>query len=165
MAASVEVETALKGIGTMKAIRTWILIADGARARIVVNEGPGKGVKEGPDKVFESLNVPAREIMADRPGRTFDSGGQGRHAKEPRSDPHEIEQRKMHHELAAYLDGEAKKGTFDRLIVVAPPRALGNIRAELSPAVQAKVTGELAKDLTNLAIHDLPDHLGTVMPV
>ena len=33
----------------MKPTRTWILIADGARARILENLGPGKGVHEVPD--------------------------------------------------------------------------------------------------------------------
>jgi hypothetical protein len=30
-----------------KKIRTWILVADGARARLLVNDGPGKGAGAG----------------------------------------------------------------------------------------------------------------------
>lgn len=150
---------------TMKPIKTWILIADGARARIVLNDGPGHGIKPGPDKEFEGVNLPDRDIVSDRPGRAFDSAGQGRHAMEPRSDPHAHEQRKLHHVLATYLDKEAKKGSFDRLVIVAPPKALGNLRAELSATVRAKVTGELNKDLTHVAIHDLAKHLGSVLAV
>jgi len=149
----------------MKLIRTWILIADGARARILLNEGPGRGVKPGPDKEFEGVNVPSREIVSDKPGRAFDSAGQGRHSMEPRTDPHEHEQRAFHHRLAIYLDGAAKRGEFDCLVVVAPPKALGNLRTELTAAARAKVVGELNKDLTHVPIHDLAAHLGAVLAV
>lgn len=149
----------------MKATVTWIVIANGTQARIVRNEGPGKGVKPGPDRQFSAANLPGREIMADRPGRTFDSGGQGRHAKEPRSDPREVEQQKMLRELARYLDQEGKKGAYDRLVIVAPPRALGSLRAGLSAQTRGKVSGEMDKDLTQVAIHDLPGHLGALLAV
>lgn len=149
----------------MKPITTWIVIADGAQARIVLNDGPGKGVKPGPKREFSATNVPGRDIMADRPGRTFDSAGLGRHAKEPRSDPREVEQKRMLRELAKFLEQEAKKGSYDRLVIVAPPRALGSLRSGLSANARAKVTAELDKDLTQVAIHDLAGHLGAVLAV
>jgi len=149
----------------MKPITTWIVIADGAQARIVLNDGPGKGVKPGPKREFSATNVPGRDIMADRPGRTFDSAGVGRHAKEPRSDPREVEQKRMLRELAKFLEQEAKKGSYNRLVIVAPPRALGSLRSGLSANARAKVTAELDKDLTQVAIHDLAGHLGAVLAV
>lgn len=150
----------------MKRIKTWILIADGARARIVLNDGPGRGIKPGPDKEFEGVNAPTREIVSDRPGRAFDSSGLGgRHSMEPRTDPHEHEQRLFHQRIAAYLDTAAKNGEFDRLVVVAPPKALGNLRSALTEAVRKKVIGELNKDLTHVPIHDLAAHLGSVLAV
>ena len=84
---------------------------------------------------------------------------------EPRSSPHEHEQRVFHHELALYLSDAAKRGVFDRLVVVAPPKALGHLRAEFSPAVRGKVTAELNKDLTHVPIHELAAHLGSVLAV
>lgn len=149
----------------MKPITTWIVIADGAQARIVLNDGPGRGVKPGPDVEFAAANIPGRDIMADRPGRTFDSSGQGRHAKEPRSDPREVEQNKMLRELTKFLEQEAKKDSYDRLVIVAPPRALGSLRSGFSAQVRARVTGELDKDLTQVPIHDLAGHLGSVLAV
>ena len=149
----------------MRKIKTWVLIADGAHARIVVNEGPGRGINREPVREFEGPNLPAREIMADKPGRTFDSAGYGRHAKELPTDPKEHEQHVFHRTIARFLEEEANRGAYDRLVIVAPPRALGDLRAVLPPAVRAKVTGELNKDLTKVPVHDLPDHLGTVMAV
>ncbi len=149
----------------MKPIVTWILIANGARARLFSNDGPGHGVTLVSDEVLVGVNLPSREIMSDRPGRTFDSVGAGRHAKEPRTDPREIEKRSFTHELAAMLDDGLKQGKFERLVLVAPPGELGFLRAELSPAVRKRVSAELNKDLTRMAPSEIPDHLGAVMAI
>jgi len=117
------------------------------------------------DEVFSGTNLPGREIMSDRPGRTFDSVGAGRHAKEPRTDPREVEKRSFAHELAAMLDDGLKQGKFERLVLVAPPRELGFLRVELSPAVRKRVSAELNKDLTGVSPSEIPDHLGDVMAV
>lgn len=144
----------------MKPTITWILIADSARARIFFNDGPGQGIKLLSDKVIRHPTPPGREIMSDRPGRTFDSVGGGRHAKEPRTDPRKVEKRSFTHELAAMLDDGLKQGKFERLVLVAPPGELGLLRAELSAAVRKRVSAELNKDLTGVAPSEIPDHLG-----
>ena len=57
----------------MKKTVTWVLIADGAQARVLENTGPGKGLKqvEGLDWSIEPLQ--AQDIVTDRPGSK--SGG------------------------------------------------------------------------------------------
>lgn len=40
-----------------------------------------------------------------------------------------------------------EKRSFDRLIIAAPPTALGDLRAAIPTAVSATVSGEVAKDL------------------
>ncbi|NJO67721.1 MAG: host attachment protein [Rhodospirillales bacterium] len=73
----------------MQPVLTWILVADGVRARLFVNKGVGKGIEPVDDQQFVGTNLPSREIGSDQPGRTFDSGGVGaRHAMEP---PHRSE--------------------------------------------------------------------------
>lgn len=149
----------------MKSITTWILVADGSQARIVRHTGPGLGLEPVFDELLHGRNLPDREIMADRPGRAFDSAGQGRHAMEPVTDPHEHDKQVFIRDIAALLDKESKQGRYDRLVIVAPPKALGYLRQELSDHVQSKVTGELGKDLVHVAPHDLARHLGGVLAV
>ena len=149
----------------MKRITTWILVADGSQARLFSNDGPGHGVELVSDAVLRGRNLPGREIMSDRPGRTFDSAGQGRHAKEPRTDPREVEKRRFADQLAAMLEDELNQGKFDRLVLVAPPKALGQLRDELSKSLRARVSAELTKDLTHLPQQELQEHLGTVIAV
>lgn len=149
----------------MKRIKTWILIADGSKARIARNDGPGRGVKAVSGGEFHGRNLPSREIASDRPGRSFDSAGRGRHAMEPPTDPREHEKQAFITRVAAFLDKKAKQGSYDRLVLVAPPRVLGYLRNGLSDAVRHKVTAELGKDLTQVPLHELVDYLAPVLAV
>lgn len=149
----------------MKPTTTWILIADGARARIFANRGPGKGITavEGAELVAD--HRPDREIMSDRPGRTFESANTMRHAIEPHHDPHRELKRSFSERLAAMLDKQLAAKAFDRVILVAPPAMLGDLRASLSAQVRAAVYAELDKDLTKTPAEELPDHLAAVLAV
>ena len=56
----------------MKPITTWILIADGEHARFLLNKGPGKGLEDAPIADVEVDIPPSRELVTDKPGRSFD---------------------------------------------------------------------------------------------
>src|SRR5262249_28486878 len=113
----------------MKATRTWILIADGARARILQNDGPGKGLHALAGGVFRGEHASTHAIMSDRTGRTFSSTGPARSAIEAHSDPHRELKRSFAHRLADALADGWRKRAYDRLIIVAAPSALGDLRA------------------------------------
>ena len=149
----------------MKKTVTWVVVADGARARLFTNDGPGKGLTPIPNGDIAGDRTATRDINADRPGRTFDRSGESRHAKEPQSDPHRNVKRDFAHRVAARLDDGHKRHAFDRLVLVAPPQALGDLRACLDNGVRAKVSAELNKDLTHLKDHELPDPIGAVLAV
>jgi protein required for attachment to host cells len=144
----------------VKPIRTWIVVADGARARVLENLGPGKGLEPVPGSAMETDVVPNREVMADRPGRSFDRKGSGRHAMEPTVDWQRLQKREFARGLTEWLDRAALAGDFDRLILVAPPRSLGDIRAQIGSAARQRLVADLPKDLTGIADRDLAGHLG-----
>lgn len=110
-------------------------------------------------------NLPGREIVADRPGRTFDSVGEGRHGKEPHTDPRDVEKQHFVHSVVTYLDKAAKQGRFDRLILIAPPEPLGLLRSDLSDSCVARLIDGVGKDLTKLPVKDLETALGPVFAV
>ncbi len=143
----------------MKSTVTWIVIADHQRARVYENDGPGKGMAEVPGLAFETHLPPSREIMADKPGRSHESATTGRHAVEPRTDAHRLEGRRFVEGVVEALDEAAKRSAFDRLVVVAPPRALGEFRDAWPERVRSKVSGELAEDLTKTPEGELAGHL------
>ncbi len=131
--------------------RTLIVFADGARARFFEpSEDTRTLVSAQPaHMIAPKSRRPTRDIVTDRAGRAFSSAGGGiRHALEPRHDYRKLEKHNFTAALAEALDEACGRGDFDRLVVVAPRRSLGELRALLSPQARKSVSHEIAKDLT-----------------
>ncbi len=143
----------------MKPSRTWILIADAARARILESGGPGHALQEVKGGQFHGDHASTHEIMSDRTGRSQRSTSPTRSAIESRSDPHRELKRQFAHTLADAMADGLKQQSYDRLVIVAPPTTLGDLRAALSEQVLAKVVAEVAKDLTKTPDAELAGHL------
>ncbi len=143
----------------MKPIRTWIVIADGAHARVFLNLGPGKGLEPVLERRSSASQEPTRNLVSDRPGRDHDRSGSGSHAMKPRADWHQLEKTRFAGDLAALLDDAARRKSFDRLCLVAPSKTLGDLRAAIGKQTAKLVSGALAKDLTQVPERALPDHL------
>jgi putative Mg2+ transporter-C (MgtC) family protein len=145
--------------GVMSRPITWVLVADGSRARLFVRQPSDGSLSPALDQELIGTNLPSREIASDRPGRTFDRGGQGRHAKEPPTDPARHANAEFAREVALLLDDRRKAHAFDRLVVVAAPRFLGELRSFMPQQLQDLVAAEIDKDLTKSPPHELKDHL------
>ena len=141
---------------------TWILVADGAKARVLERQRPDGPLSMASNLCFAEAEarVPTRDVGADRPGRVHESADTTRHAMAPRVDWHRFAKTRFAHDVAAALETAAKKKLYDDLILVAPPQALGDLRQALGRHAGALVSEEVAKDLTNLPDHELPAHLG-----
>ncbi|MEE8445594.1 MAG: host attachment protein [Alphaproteobacteria bacterium] len=139
---------------------TWYLVANHARGRIFANDGPGKGLRPAIDKTF-TLDEPrpTHEIVSDREGRGAGPASGSGHSMNAATDPHAHEETEFLRHLAAEIGELGQKGRYDRLVIVAAPRALGDLRAYLPRAARDKVTGELDKDLTQLTGADIAQHL------
>jgi protein required for attachment to host cells len=147
----------------MKPIRTWVLIADGARARILENDGPGHGLIAKPGLVFHGDHGATHDLVSDRQGRSFSSQGPGRSAIESHSDPHRELKKAFVHQLAEVLADGIEQSSYDRLILVASPVTLGDLRTALPDKVRAVVTGEIAQDLTKTPNAEVAKHLKGVL--
>ena len=143
----------------MKPLHTWILIADGARARILENNGPDHHLIAVEGLEFTGDHSATHELVSDRQGRSFSSHGTGRSAIEARSDPHRELKTAFARHMAEILDRELAQGRFHRLIVVAAPATLGDLRHAISAQVQKTIVGELASDLTRTPNSEIAGHL------
>ena len=142
---------------------TWILVAHRGGARLFENRGPGKGLSLLHDIPHPEGRLKNKDIGADKPGRSFDSRGQGRHAlgKEQEPTEHVAEQFAKH--LSAMLDDGRSRQRYTKLVLVAEPRFLGNLRAALSIPTAALITATLDKDLGGVEPHDMPGHLNEII--
>ncbi|MDB5508775.1 MAG: AtsE [Hyphomicrobiales bacterium] len=57
--------------------------------------------------------------------------------------------------VAAHLNGEVLSGKIENLFVIAAPKTLGELRLHYHKSLEAKLLGELAKDLTGHSIADI----------
>jgi protein required for attachment to host cells len=138
--------------------RLWFLVADGRRARILVEERRGATLAEsqelrfeiGPDELYEPQ---------DRPPRAHESVGAARHAMDGGRNLHEAEEEKFLRRIATALIEAHAAGHFEHLAIAAPPRALGLLRAALPDAVKARVRGEAPIDVVAEAASALRERL------
>src|SRR5262245_44176993 len=129
----------------MKPVRTWVLIADGGHARVLEVDAERGGLEAQADMEMTIELPPTHELVTDRPARVYESKGHARHAKGDKADPHRELKRAFAKSVGKALQTKLADGRFERLVVVAPPPALGDLRAALPKSVRAKVVGEIAQ--------------------
>jgi protein required for attachment to host cells len=146
----------------MKAKRTWIIIADGAHARVFETRGSVKKLTPVEDMTMDGDHRATHDILTERPGRTNESVGPMRHAIEPATDPRRELKRSFAQSVADRLERRYTDKSFDRFVLVAPPKTLGDLRSALSPALRAALHGEVAKDLVKTPQIEISDHLNDI---
>ncbi len=125
----------------------YILVADNGRAKIFRGEIP----LEHLEIVFEDINSKGRQKLADfysDKAGTQQSGSGGFHsfAGERQSN----EEEKYSRQLCHLLHKEHQAGKFNKLILIAPPHLLGNLRKHLERDCYKALTLAIDKDLTAL---------------
>jgi protein required for attachment to host cells len=133
----------------------WVLSANGARARIYAAESSTAPLVEVSSLVHPEVRVKERDLTSDRPGRTFDSFGTGRHAKSSEVGPKQTEEIRFAHEVADKLEQGRVGHAFDRLVVIAGPTFLGHLRDSMSAPLASAVSLEIDKDYTSLRPEEL----------
>ena len=149
----------------MQTGKTWILIADGGHARILETIGHGHALSQVHEMTFETELPPNREIDTDRPARTHQSIGHTRHAVGQKTDPHRELKRTFAQETVARLEAGLVSKAFSRLVVVAPPVTLGDLRHAMSKALADHIAAEVDKDLVKVPNDEIRSHLRDVVAI
>ena len=125
-----------------------VAAADGAHARFFDYSHDRDGAAARQVKVMDHPAAASRDLVADGPGHGQDSMGGGRHAIEPRTDPHELEETQFLSGVIKEITKESK--AYDQLILIAPPRALAILRGHMARDVKDRVVLELNKDVLKM---------------
>ncbi|MGE4431472.1 MAG: host attachment family protein [Sphingobium sp.] len=133
---------------------TLILVADGQKFLFLRNEGDLNQPVIKVEASGEQPGQPTHSHGTDQPGRAFSSVGSMRSAME-QTDFHQIEKDQFAAKTAALLAARAQASDFEKLIVVAPPRTLAELRKRYDPAVTARLVAEVDKDLTRHPVHEI----------
>lgn len=143
----------------MRRDRTWIVIADAAHVTAMESVAGEPHLQDVADMHLSATLPATHDLVTDRAGRSFESQGRTRHAKEGRSDPHRELKRAFAKQIAALLASKLAEKRFEHLILIAPPVTLGDLRAVLSKSTRARIRAELPHDLIKMPPRKLRPHL------
>jgi len=136
----------------------WVVVADGEKALFLRNEGDAVHPNLQVFREMHDENPATRDQGTDRPGRVPNIGGNHRSAVEE-TDWHRIEKERFAAEIADRLYKLAHRDRFKKLIVVAPPAVLGDMRKEFHKEVSDRIVAEVPKTLTNHPVDQIEKHL------
>jgi protein required for attachment to host cells len=135
-----------------------IVVADGEHVRFI---RPASDNALHSETTLDSTAAHLRsaDLGTDRPGGSFHSDSTAHHALNPRRDLQAMQKEKFAHFVARQLNDGAARGSFDELVIVAPPRTLNAICEKLENATESKIIGTLAKALTKTPDDELWPHV------
>jgi protein required for attachment to host cells len=145
----------------------YVLVADGTKMLFFRNEGDADYPKLEVELQREEEDPKDSDQGRSEPGRTFSSnrgdprtGGYGSTVGAARSaysetDFHQLQKDNFAHEAADMLKKKALANEYEKLIIVAPPATLGELRKHYHKEVEARIAGEVAKDLTNMPVTEI----------
>ena len=143
--------------------KTWVLVADGPQAKVFVGDGIGTGLKAVPIGRFDATRAKAREMISDKPGRMGDAASGQRSAVGPKTDPRRHVEETFIKSVAEHVEQAVKSGAVTQLVLVAAPRALGDLRNALSDYVRERVVAEVDRELVNETPETIRDYVVEAM--
>jgi protein required for attachment to host cells len=143
----------------MKPIKTLVLLADDAHARLFENHGPNKGLSEIED-LAASILARAGSGYSDRAGRNSAAPGMAQHGVADLAEA-ERDQAREAFAKAVLTETEARfsEGGFDRFVMAAAPATLGVLRSHLPANLKKALVVDVAKDFLKLEPAEVVDRL------
>lgn len=142
--------------------RLWIVVANQKKARIyrkIITDGIEliATAQASADEKFRRPPEPAYERMH--------AIGQSpaKHAPDACCEQGKIHELKFVQKLAVWLNEAQKEDAFDRLVLVAAPKTLSELRPLLSEGVQARLMAQLDKDLASQADYRINEQLEKII--
>ncbi|MEO6563917.1 MAG: host attachment protein [Nitrosospira sp.] len=138
--------------------KTWILVANRSGAKLFERTG-SEDVKLKENIVHPDGRLKAHDIDTDAPTRTVDTGGHGQHGTGSPVSPTEHIAEQFAKKLGELLDKGRTDHAYTKLVLIAEPGFLGELRNGLDQNTAALVSKTIGKNLPDISEHDLPDYL------
>lgn len=131
--------------------KTWIVVADSARARIFSRDGRWQTMNELHGLAHPESRLHHGDLKTGGRGEQQETAGRASHASDYETTPSETEANRFAREIATALHKGRSNQDFEKLVLVAAPAFLGRLRGKLDHATAGCVVQELDK---NWARHD-----------
>lgn len=140
----------------------WVLVANGARARLFVRDPDNGALRELASFVHPASRTAPGELGHDRPGQA--RKGAAHTAFVPHTDPHERELAVFARELSAALEAAVLEHRLGRWSLIASSPFLGRLRAELGERSAACLDCHVDRDLTTFEGAELESRVSALLP-
>ncbi|MEW5837440.1 MAG: host attachment protein [Pseudomonadota bacterium] len=138
-------------------MKTWVVVADAARARFFKLDEVSKKLLELMDLSHPESAMHASEMASDAPGMSSVKNMESKFGMDEIVPPKEEEAIRFAKQVAdAMLKDVAE---YDRLYLIAAPHFLGLLRKDMDKNVTAKLAAEIDKDLSKHIAEDIRAHL------
>jgi protein required for attachment to host cells len=133
---------------------TVVMVLDGAKWLLFTNEGDAKYPVLQTLGHQETEDPPSRELGTDQPGRAFASYGGARSAYSETDWQSQAETRFAKH-AADVLEQASTQRRDNGIVVIAAPRALGDLRKSYGRHTSQHLLAEIPKDLAGHTTDDI----------
>jgi protein required for attachment to host cells len=133
------------------------MVADHSKAILLENKGtPVAPLLEVREVLRAEDNPPTHEQGSDGPGTVF-AGSHRSYVEQ--TDWHAIAGRRFLETAAEAMETARALNEVKSMVLVAPPKALAELREVISAAVKTSIVGELDKDLVHMPVAKIAEHL------
>ncbi len=138
-----------------------LVVANASRAQIWAIRGGELSPLE--DLAHPESRAKGIDLTSDRAGRSFDDGGGvGRSSMEAPTDPREVQQLNFAREVTRRTSIQARRGQFAEILLFAPPRFLGRMKARLDTSLSRRLLATISHDYTAKTRAELIDILAAM---
>jgi protein required for attachment to host cells len=134
---------------------SFVVVADGKKMLFFRNEGDSEYPKLEVERKRETSDAADRDQKTDTAGRAPSGSGGAGSSSYQEADFHQLEENRFAAETAELLRKRALNNDFESLIIVAPPKTLGELRKHYHKEVEKRLAGEIAKDLTGHPVSEI----------
>lgn len=137
----------------------WVLVLDGQKALLMRNEGDELLPQLATVRALERRANMTRTYVSDARGRVRHRYGV--ESAFEQTDWHDQIEQQFIQSIISYVESLVELRLIQRLLFIAPPRALVFLRAHRSAKLKEATIGELARDLVALPVCDIERALTT----
>jgi len=135
-----------------------VLVADGKKTLFLRNHGDSEMIDLRPEAHLSRPDPMDRDIKTDAPGVQSPSAGSGRDTM-GETDFHQQGEDRWIRDAADEVNRRALSNNFEALVVVVPPKALGQFRKKLHKEAERRLVRSINKEMTDRPIPDIEELL------
>ncbi|WP_118857116.1 host attachment family protein [Sphingomonas mesophila] len=132
-----------------------VLVTDGRKTLFFRNEGDQNQIDLRTEAHDEREDLKDSEMKTDGPGAIGQSAGYSGRVAYEETDFHQLEEDRWAHSAAEEVNKRALANDFEALVIVAPPKTLGELRKKLHKEAERRVVCEISKEMTGRPIPDI----------